>query len=226
MIHQRRVGSPLISRTAAVQVGARSSPGTASAARAGKNTQWKPRSRIRTAATTRSSASLKGDANPSPKIGAMAICSASAANASPRAARILPGVARVGALEGAVELVGSIDDLPWERLGQRVDGGVQLLHGRGPEQDRVDAGAGSHPLVGQLHRRPTRFQGEPGEGVRQLEETVAEIPLLVHRVLVEARPGFQRGVPLELAGQETSGQRVVHGGMDAVLLGEAEILDL
>src|ERR1700675_999243 len=109
----------------------------------------------------------------------MAICKASAPSATSRAARTLPGVACVGALEGAVELVGSIDDLLGERLRDRVDGCVELLDGGGADQDRVDAGPRGHPLVRELDRRAPRLGGEPGERLRQIEEAVGEIAPLV-----------------------------------------------
>ena len=119
--------------TDAVQVGARSSAGTSSAAVAGKSAQWKPSSLMRTPATTRSSASFKGEAKPSPKSGAATSCRASAVSATMRAS--LTRVAGVGALEGAVEVVRSIDDLlrKWFRHG--VDSGVELLDARRPQQD-------------------------------------------------------------------------------------------
>src|SRR5207253_2218014 len=116
---------------------------------------------ISTAATSRSSASLKGDAKPSPKSGASAICNTSAPRATRRAARTLPGVACVGALEGAVELVGSIDHLLRQRPCYGVDGGVEVLDRSRSQQDRVDARPGRHPLVRQLHGAAPSLGCEP-----------------------------------------------------------------
>src|SRR6266566_4086937 len=144
---------------------------------------------MRMAAVTTSSTSLNGEANPSPKSGAAASCRASAPSATMRAARTLPGVACVGSLEGAVELVGSIDDLLREGLVDGIDGGVELFDRRRPEEDRIDPGPGRDPLVRELHRRAPGLRREPPERFREIEEAVAEIPLLVQGVLLEARAG-------------------------------------
>src|SRR2546421_11912379 len=127
---------------------------------------------MRIAATARSRASLNGEANPSPKSGAMAICTASAASATIRAARMLPRVACVGSLEGAVELVGSIDDLLRQRPLHGIDRRVELLHGGGTEQDRIHSGSRRDPLVRQLDARAPCLCGEAGEGIGQLEEAI------------------------------------------------------
>src|SRR3954469_2740817 len=201
-IHQIRLPEPVTTRTAAVQVGARSRAGTASAASVGRKTQWKPSSLINTAATARSSTSLNGEAKPSPNSGATAICTASAARATPRARRTLPGVARVGSLEGAVELVGSIDDLLRKRLVHRVDRGVELLDRGRPEQDRVDARPRRDPLVRQLDGGPPGLGGEPGEGIGEVEEAVREVAALVHRVAVEPRARRKGRVALQLSGED------------------------
>src|SRR5438067_13160998 len=108
---------------------------------------------MRIAATARSRASLNGEANPSPKSGAMAICTASAASATIRAARMLPRVACVGSLEGAVELVGSIDDLLRKWSLYVIDCGFALPDGGGPEQDRIQFGSRRDPPLRQLDAR-------------------------------------------------------------------------
>ena len=59
----------------------------------------------------------------------MAIWTASAPRATSRAARILPRVACVVTVEGAVEPVGSIGDLLRQRSLHRIDGAVGLLDG-------------------------------------------------------------------------------------------------
>src|SRR6266566_8116618 len=181
---------------------------------------------MRMAAVTTSSTSLNGEANPSPKSGAAASCRASAPSATMRAARTLPGVACVGSLEGAVELVGSIDDLLREGLVDGIDGGVELFDRRRPEEDRIDPGPGRDPLVRELHRRAPGLRREPPERFREIEEAVAEIPLLVQGVLLEARAGRKRIAALQLARQEAARERIVDGGVDAVLAREAEVLDL
>src|SRR5579859_4065091 len=127
---------------------------------------------MRTPATTTSSASLNGEANPSPKIGAATSWIASAASATKRA--ILTRVGGVGALEGAVELVGSIGDLLGKWLCDGIDGGVELLDRGRPEQDRVDAGPRRRPLIGEFHRRAARLDREAREGLGQIEEAVAQ----------------------------------------------------
>src|SRR5260370_24268545 len=118
--HQIHLRGPVTRSTAAVQVGARSTAGIASAANAGKNAQWNPSSLMRTAATTRSSTSLAGEAKPSPKSGKSMSCRASAAAATTRAA--LTRVAGVCSLEGAVEVGGSVDHLLWQWLCHRGGG--------------------------------------------------------------------------------------------------------
>src|SRR5439155_7845958 len=200
---------PVTSSTPAVHVGARSSTGIASAASVGRNTQWKPSSLMRIAATARSRASLNGEANPSPQSGAMATCTASAASATIRAARMLPRVAGVGSLEGAVELVGSIDDLLRQRPLDGVDGHVELLDRGGAEQDRIHSRSRRDPLVRELDARAPCLGGEAGEGVRQVEEAIGQVAALVHRVAVEPGTGLRSGVARHLASEKTASERVV-----------------
>src|SRR5439155_198148 len=217
---------PVTSSTPAVHVGARSSTGIASAASVGRNTQWKPSSLMRIAATARSRASLNGEANPSPKSGAMAICTASAARARIRAARMLPRVACVGSLEGAVELVGSIDDLlrQWSLHG--IDCGIELLDGGGAEQDRIHSGSRRDPLVRQLDARASCLGCQTREGIRQIEEALGQVAALVHGVAVEAGARLRSHVARHLAGEKPAGERIVDGGVYAVFPREAEVLDL
>src|SRR5207247_810128 len=54
-------------KTAAVQVGTRSRPGTSSAAKDGRNAQCQPISRVNAAATSRSSPSFHGETTPGAK---------------------------------------------------------------------------------------------------------------------------------------------------------------
>src|SRR5438046_5088217 len=127
---------------------------------------------MRIAATARSRASLNGEANPSPKSGAMAICTASAASATIRAARMLLRVACVGSLEGAVELVGSIDDLlrQWSLHG--IDCGIELLDGGGAEKVGFHSWWGRDPLVRKLAARASSLGCQTREAVRKLKEAL------------------------------------------------------
>ena len=75
---------------AIVHVGTRSTIGTNSAMKPGKNAKCHPTSRVRTIPTMTSSASLSGETMPSPKSGNRPICTRSALIATRRAAMTRP----------------------------------------------------------------------------------------------------------------------------------------
>jgi hypothetical protein len=82
-------------KTAAVQVGNRSRPGTSSAASVGKKAQCHPNSSIRITAAAASSTASTGDKPPATKSGKATIWMASAAIATPQASRCLGDLIRL-----------------------------------------------------------------------------------------------------------------------------------
>src|SRR3954470_6427876 len=136
-----------------------------------------------------------------------------------------PGVARVGAQVGAVDLVDPLRHTLGQRPLASVDTGIQLRDIGRAEEHRIDSWPRGDEAVGEIDGCDRRLLRERRVRFDELEEAPAQIALLVHRVLVEPRSRF-RVLAQPLPGEEPTGERVVDRGVDRMLAGEGEVFDV
>src|SRR5437660_982522 len=119
----------------------------------------------------------------------------------------------------------------WKREVASIGGGAARAsqptsEGMVAAQEKEQRHCPRHGAERQLLWGAARRCRQARERLREIEEAVGQIAPLVHRVLVEARPGLHGRVAAHLAGEQAAAERIVDGGVDPVLARKAEVLQL